>query len=335
MAGRPYPNPPLWGEEIPVEIANLGRSYDQIDSTTTGVYRRSVILMDTLVSFTVVGTTVRSAQAVQRAVEWFQTVERCASRFDPSSEVMQLTGRVGVPVEVSPLLFEMVRFACEVARRSSGAFDPTIGQRQEQRGFNRNYRTGRIVRTSLPTNSQVSYRDVRVDLTRRTITLQKPLILDLGAVAKGLAIDLAARELAAFDSYAIDAGGDLFLHGRNPDGQPWRIGIRHPRQPSELLDTVQVVDEAVCTSGDYERVANGYPDEHHLLDPRTGKPVEGVASVTVIGPTAMLADALSTAAFVLGPKRGIALLEREQAAGMIATSSLQRYETRSFGRYRL
>ncbi|HVB96435.1 MAG TPA: FAD:protein FMN transferase [Chloroflexota bacterium] len=322
------------GAAVLDEIANASEPVGPSVGNSTGTYRRSMILMDTHVSFAVVGSTVSCAEAVQRAVDWFQKVERCGSRFDPSSEVMQLTGQVGVPVEASPLLFEMVRFACEVARRSGGAFDPTVGYQLEQRGFNQNYRTGEVVKSSLAANKAVSYRDVVLDPTQRTIKLRKPLILDLGAVAKGLAIDLAARDLERFDSAAIDAGGDLYLHGHNPLGKPWRIGIRHPRRPTELLETIQVTNEAVCTSGDYERTTDGRPDEHHLLDPQTGKPVEGVASVTVIGPTAMLADALSTAAFVLGPRRGIALLEREQVAGLIVTPSLQRFETSNFRGYR-
>ena len=316
------------------EIANANGSTGPSVGTAAGTYRRSAILMDTHVSFAVIGSTINCAEAIQRSIDWFQKVERCSSRFDPSSEVMQLTGRVGMPVEASPLLFEMVRFACEVARRSGGAFDPTVGYQLEQRGFNQNYRTGEIVKSSLPAGRKVTYRDVILDPTARTIRLRKPLILDLGAVAKGLAIDLAARELEHFDGAAIDAGGDLYLHGLNPLGNPWRIGIRHPRRPTELLETIQLTNGAVCTSGDYERMTEDRPGEHHLLDPQTGKPVEGVASVTVIGPTAMLADALSTAAFVLGPRRGIALLEREQVAGLIVTPSLQRFETSNYQGYR-
>ena len=132
---------------------------------------------------------------------------------------MQLAAQVGVPVPVSAILFEAVQFALAVAEESGGAFDPTVGYAMETRGFNREYRTGQTIRTDLEPAGPVSYRDVRLDPDRKTITLLRPLILDLGAVAKGLAIDLAARELRPFENFAIDAGGDLYLGGCNPNGE--------------------------------------------------------------------------------------------------------------------
>ncbi len=98
---------------------------------------------------------------------------------------MRLATQVGVPVRVSTILFEAVQFAWAVAEATEGAFDPTVGYAMESLGFNREYRTGQTIRTPLDSNSAVSYRDVRLDAERQTITLLRPLILDLGAVAKG------------------------------------------------------------------------------------------------------------------------------------------------------
>ncbi len=237
---------------------------------------------------------------------------------------MQLTGHVGLAVGVSDLLFEAVRFALAVAEETDGAFDPTVGHAMETRGFNREHRTGAIVESHLTPPRDVSYRDVVCNADGKTVTLLRPLVLDLGAVAKGLAIDMAARELQPFRDFAIDAGGDLYLGGRNPDGELWSVGIRHPRIDGELIDVLRVSDKAVCTSGDYEkRVAAG----HHILDPRTGVPAANAASVTVIAPTAMLADAVATAAFVLGPAEGIELCESLGLEGLILTANLERHET--------
>jgi FAD:protein FMN transferase len=216
-----------------------------------------------------------------------------------------------------------------VAAETGGAFDPTVGHAMETRGFNREYRTGQIVHTRLAP-AAVSYRDVRLDPTRKTIMLLRPLILDLGAVAKGLAIDLAARELEPFENFAIDAGGDLYLAGCNSEGEPWTIGISHPRRAGELLDSVRVSNRAVCTSGDYERRVAVGPDGHHILDARSGCSARSVVSVTAIAPTAMMADALSTAAFVLGPAEGIRLFERMGVEGLIVTPSLERFATKGF-----
>ena len=300
--------------------------------------RRSVALMGTVVTIHVVGhegnpqETLQREEAVERAFEWFSRVEECCTRFEASSELMQLTTQVGVPVQVSTILYEAVQFALAVAEESKGAFDPTVGYAMETRGFNSEHRTGQTIRTAIDPNISVSYREVRLDADLRTITLLRPLILDLGAVAKGLAVDLAARELRTFRNFAIDAGGDLYLAGCNPDGEPWSIGIRHPRNDHELIDSLRVSERAVCTSGDYER-RSSQDDGHHIVDPRRGSSPNSVASVTVVAPKAMLADAVATAAFVLGPAEGIRLFDRLGLDGLIITPQLERHATRGMGDY--
>ncbi len=162
------------------------------------------------------------------------------------------------------------------------------------------------------------YTDIDVDADACTVTLHRPLLLDLGAVAKGLAVDMAARELAAMPGFFIDAGGDLYLGGHNEHGAPWSVGIRDPRATDRIITRIDVTDRAVCTSGDYaRRTAHG----HHLVDPRgpARDPARDhdVTSSTVMADSAMIADALSTAAFVLGADAGLAMLERHGVQGML------------------
>ena len=247
--------------------------------------------MGTLVTIHVVRA--GAEEAIDRAFGWFHEMEARCSRFDAASELRQLSEHAGEPVEVSAILCEALRFALSVAEETGGAFDPAAGR----------------------------YREIRIDPEHRTVTLPRPLTLDLGAVVKGFAVDLAARELAPLADFAIDAGGDLYLAGSNPSGEPWSVGIRNPLAPEELLDTLCVSQQAVCTSGLYER-------GDHILDARTGMAARSVASSTVIAPSAMLADALATAAFVLGPVAGIELLHRMGVDGLIVMPDLQRYSTR-------
>lgn len=295
-------------------------------------YVHSVALMGTVVTIQVVGHGANTAEqreredGVARAVQWFRDINDRCTRFDPASEVSRLSTRVGVPVPVSPMVFEAIRFALAVAEESGGAFDPTVGQRMQARGFNREYRSGAVLHSAIETRD-VSYRDVHVDEADRTVTLGTPLVLDLGAVAKGLAIDMAARALAPFHNYAIDAGGDLYLAGHNAEDRPWSVGIRHPRDEHELLGTMRVSGVAVCTSGDYERKSAANANVHHIMDPRTGATAQSAASVTVKAPSAMVADALATAAFVLGPTDGLALLERHGVDGLIVTDALEQFAT--------
>ena len=287
--------------------------------------------MGTVVTLQVVGHGATDAErldradAVARAAGWFSHVSDACTRFDPRSELSRLTAQVGVAVPVSDVLYEAVGFAIMVAEASDGAFDPTVGARMEDRGFNREFRSDRVVRTGISRIEAASFRDIHLEPVQHTITLDRQLLLDLGAVAKGLAIDLAARELSRFANFAIDAGGDLYLGGHNDHGQSWSVGIRHPRDPAAVLATIALTDMAICTSGDYER--HGTNGEHHLIDPRSGESSARLASATVLARSAMVADALATAAFVLGPVQGLAFLEQQGVEGLLVTPQLEQHAT--------
>jgi thiamine biosynthesis lipoprotein len=201
-------------------------------------------------------------------------------------------------------------------------------------GFDRNYRSGERVAATPSPSSTSSYRDIVVDVASLTVMLLQPLTLDLGAVAKGLAIDLAAQVLRPYEDFAINAGGDLYLAGKDARRELWEVSIRHPREPGVLLDTLRVSNLAVCTSGDYERPGDHLRRGHHILDAASGQSAEAAVSATVVARSAMLADALATAAFVLGPDRGVAFLERTGVEGMVISAQLERFETEGFRRYR-
>jgi thiamine biosynthesis lipoprotein len=272
-------------------------------------------------------------EKTDRAFGWFAEVERRCSRFDEASELRSLSRRIGEPIRISRLLFSALDLSLKVAHLTGGALDPAIGRAMEQTGFNTNYLTGERVTSLFSADSSGTYRDIVLDDDSQTVTLLRPLSLDLGAVAKGLAIDLAAQELSGLPGFAINAGGDILAHGLNPDGEPWRIGIRHPRHHAELLTSLCVTDAAVCTSGDYER-PQAAGDGHHILNPASGSSAGSAVSVTVVAPTAVVADALSTAAFVLGPEAGIDLLNRQGVDGLIVGPDLNVVTTAGMERYR-
>jgi thiamine biosynthesis lipoprotein len=301
---------------------------------TADRYLRSAVSMGTVVTIEVVDADPaasgdRRATAVDQAFAWFDRLEATCSRFLETSELRQLEHAVGTPVVVSQTLYSAIEFALAVALETDGAFDPTVGRVLVGLGFADEHRRGHRVAAESEHPGPVSYRDVTLDPATRTVTVRQPLTLDLGAVAKGLAVDLAASELraASLTNFAIDAGGDLYLAGQNAVGEPWTVGVRHPRRPEELLGTLRLSNLAVCTSGDYARRT---PAGHHLVNPRTGASVPTVASVTVVAPTAMLADAVSTALFVLGPTDGLALCDRLGLDGLIVTPTGEQYQTDGF-----
>lgn len=151
-----------------------------------------------------------------------------------------------------------------------------------------------------------------LDEAARTIAFTAPGVrINVGGIAKGWACERVVDILrdAGVEHALVSAGGDTRLLG-DRRGQPWLVGIRDPDDASGVVTRLALVDEAISTSGDYER----YFDEdgvryHHILDPATGRPTEGIRSVTVVGPDGTITDALSTTLFVLGPERGMALLD--------------------------
>jgi thiamine biosynthesis lipoprotein len=221
------------------------------------------------------------------------------------------------------LLFELAQFALAVAQETSGAFDPTVGKTMQERGFNRHYRTGELLDVSSPTAAvtaePVSFRDVNLDADRKTITLLRPLTLDFGAIAKGFAVEIAAdilrrRGLSGF----IDAGGNQYLLGTPPGKRAWTVGIKNPDKPGRVIGVVETGEISVSTSADDANflVADGRK-YGHILDPHTLEPSSAALSVTILSRDGTLADAMSKAAFILGPKAGMALVDQFPAMSAI------------------
>lgn len=295
---------------------------------------KTAIQMDTVVSIKIITSQIESEvlPRISKALEVFRLVEKACSRFDEKSELSFLLGKIGVPVKVSDTLFEAVHFSLEMAKFTNGIFDPTIGKSLIDYGFNINYQTGQKTRVLNDIDS-ASYQDVQVNEEERTILLRKPLILDLGAIAKGLAVDLAVKELEDFDDFLIDAGGDIFAKGCNEKGDPWKVGIRNPITNENSMISFHITNSAVCTSGSYERKSSVAKDMNHLINPLTGKSPSNLLSSTVIAPFTMVADAFSTVAFILGKDKGIEFLENAGLEGMVITNSLEVISTKGMDVY--
>jgi FAD:protein FMN transferase len=285
--------------------------------------KKTKLFMDTMVDIQVVShlSEEETEAKINRAFDAFQQVEQACSRFVSSSELMQACHKVGIPVEISGFLFEPLNFAIEIAKLTGGLYDPTIGKIMEEFGFNRHYITGEIIETVA--SDSVNYQDILIDAEARTIMIRKPLVIDLGAIAKGFAIDLAAKQLQDFDGFVVNAGGDLFAGGVDPHGDPWKIGIQHPLQKDEIIETIEMSNEAICTSGSYERITLTKPDIHHIVNPKTKRSPNELISCSVIAPFAMMADAFSTVSFLLGLNNGKEIIEELKLKALIVTSELQ------------
>ena len=168
----------------------------------------------------------------------------------------------------------------------------------------------------------IDYRQIEVDHDKSTVKLDKAgMRINLGGIAKGYAVDKAAAILdkAKIKSFYVQAGGDLFTRGKKPDGTDWQTGIRDPRGgEKDFFALVPVSDHAFSTAGDYERsyIVDG-KRYHHIIDPRTGYPATASRSVTIWAPTALLADEIDDAVFILGPTEGLELVESIDGVGAV------------------
>lgn len=307
-----------------------------VNARQVHLWQKSGLCMGTLVRLQV--ATSRSQAEVQAAMDdafaLMRQVEAACTRFDPDSELMRLSRTVGQPVPVTQSLFSALEFALEVAKYTDGRFDPTVGRAMEEAGFDQHYLTGETIHSSWSSETG-SWQDIILNASSRSVTLEKALVLDLGAVAKGLAVDLAAESLRAFhfQGFSINAGGDVYASGRDEYGEPWLVGIQHPTKKNEQIACLRLTDCAVCTSGSYERHSPLRPGTFHILQPKTHLSPTGLTSMTAVGPYAMMCDAFSTAAYLYGAKEGLQLLQEVELAGIAVTDTLRLEMTESAGRY--
>jgi thiamine biosynthesis lipoprotein len=243
----------------------------------------------------------------------FSRVESKMSRYDLSSELSKVNKYAGKrPVAVSEELFNMLDQAKQVSVLSDGAFDisfASVGYLYDFRGA-----VKPDEQTILSKISSVNFQHVRLDRIDKTVSFSSPgVMVDLGGIAKGYAVDRAADilKLNAVEHARISAGGDMYLLG-DKRGKPWVVAVKNPRDAQANVVALPLSNVAMSTSGDYERFFIDDSGEriHHILSPKTGRSVKGLRSVTVIGPDAMITDGLSTAIFVLGLQKGLALVQR-------------------------
>jgi thiamine biosynthesis lipoprotein len=282
--------------------------------------------MGTIAELTVYHESEAQARAaIDAAFVELARIEAELSERMPGSAVSRLNRegfRRDVPVDKE--VFELLRYASLLGSASGGAFDVTVGRVVALWGFPEGGRIPDAAKLALYSN-RVGYKNLILRAETSSVGfVVDEIAVDLGAIAKGWAADRVVDLLKSrgVRNAIVDLGGDLRLLGSRPGGNGWRIGIKHPRDEG-LLATLELRDTAIVTSGDYERFfVEGGVRYHHILDPATGQPARGCQSVTVLAPTGAEADACATAAFVLGPERGLAFLRsRAGVRGLIVDAA--------------
>ena len=257
-----------------------------------------------------------AAASIDAVFAEFERLERLMSVWREGSDIRRLNAAAGrQPVPVSADVLAVLHDAHQISEWTGGKFDVTFGVLSDLWRFDHD-QDNRLpdmteVRRRLPL---IDYRSLQLDDAAGTAFLRMPgMRVHLGGIGKGYAIDSGARILRAhgITDFMIQAGGDLYVAGLK-DGHPWHLGIQDPRgSANHAFATIDLTNSTLSTSGDYERsfVENGRR-YHHILDPATGEPARGCRSVTILSRSAVLADGLSTGAFLLGPEAGMALLKR-------------------------
>jgi thiamine biosynthesis lipoprotein len=253
----------------------------------------------------------KGRSAAEAVLEELRRIDRGMSPYREDSELSRVNREAAVQaVIISRELYDLLVRSLAFSELTGGAFDITFASA----GYLYDYRDRRrpdsaSLEAVLPA---IDYRHVLLDPQAGTVRFSREGVrIDLGGIAKGHAVDrgIALLRARGIDHAMVSAGGDTRVIGQRW-GRPWQVGIRHPRDPEGLVAMLPLEDSAVSTSGDYERyfVEDGIR-YHHILDPDTGRSADAVRSVTILGADATTTDALSTSVFVLGPERGMALVD--------------------------
>jgi thiamine biosynthesis lipoprotein len=278
------------------------------------IYKRSQLLMGTTVEITAVSTEESKAyDAMTAAFHEIRRLEKLLSTYIPDSELSRVNQAAGIrPVPVSPEVLMVIREALRVAELTEGGFNIALGPAIALWKVTDQPR----IPTSEELNAVrplIQYAEIKVDEKNQTVFLTRTgMRIDVGGIGKGYAADQAEVVLKqhGITNGIIAVAGDVKVFGRKPDGAAWHIAIQHPRRKDIPLAELDLEDEAVSTSGDYERffMKDGRR-YHHILDSKTLQPADQSQSVTVIARQGILTDAVSTGVFVMGPEKGMALLE--------------------------
>lgn len=264
-------------------------------------------------------TEAAARHAIQTALD---EVVAQMSTWEPDSDITRYN-RAATGWQTLPAgFFHVLSHALALAEDSGGAYDPTVGPLVNAWGFGPHQRAFEPPSPSAieAARTRCGWRRVQLDAQHQAALQPGGAYLDLSSIAKGYGVDRAAMALDALGitQYLVEVGGELRARGKRPDGQPWRVAIEVPDASDDHALALPLRDHSIATSGDYRRHAGSGDERYaHTIDPRTGLPVRnGLASVTVLHPGCMEADALATALTVLGEEEGLAYARRHELAAL-------------------
>ncbi|WP_320019626.1 FAD:protein FMN transferase [Labilibaculum manganireducens] len=279
-------------------------------------YTEVLLLMGSRFEMTAVTSDENQARlAIKTGIDEIKRIELLISSWDANSQTSKIIANAGIePVVVDQELFNLIRRSIKISNLTHGAFDISYASMDKIWKFDGSMKSMPDSLSVAASVSKINYKNIILDEEKHSVFLKKAgMKIGFGAIGKGYAANKALELMAKMnlDGALVNASGDLISWGKDEGGKDWKIGITNPKNKNQIYSWLTIGETAVVTSGNYEKFVefNGIKYSH-IIDPRTGYPVKGLSSVTVICPNAELADALATSVFVLGKDNGLELINR-------------------------
>ncbi|HYC29602.1 MAG TPA: FAD:protein FMN transferase, partial [Chitinophagaceae bacterium] len=255
-------------------------------------------------------------QCIDDAVEEIRRIERLLTTFDESSQTNLINRNAGIaPVQVDKEVFDLIERSKRISSLTQGAFDITYGSIDKRLwNFDKTMTSLPDAQTAKQMVRLINYRNIILDEGNCTVFLkEKGMRIGFGGIGKGYAAEMAKRLLQqrGVESGIVNAAGDLTAWGYQPNGKPWTIGIADPNAARNAFSYLDITNTSIATSGNYEKfVMIDGKKYSHTIDPKTGLPVRGIKSVTIICPNAEIADAMATPVMIMGAKVGLDMIDQ-------------------------
>jgi thiamine biosynthesis lipoprotein len=285
--------------------------------STQNLYRKVFKKMGNRFEITVVSFNEEEAYAyIDEAIEEIGRIEALLTTFNESSQTNLINRNAGIaPVKVDQEVFDIIERSKRISAVTQGAFDITYGSVDKRLwNFDQHLTDLPDAETARKAVHLINYKNVILDPEKTTVFLaEKGMRIGFGGIGKGYAAEMAKRLLVnrGIKSGIVNASGDLTAWGKQPDGTDWTIGIADPNSARHPFSYLKITDSAIATSGNYEKfiVVRG-KKYSHTIDPKTGLPVTGIKSVTIISLNAEVADAMATPVMIMGIKAGLNMVNQ-------------------------
>ena len=272
-------------------------------------------------------------EVIESAIQEIIRIERLLTTFSPNSQTNLINENAGIqPVAVDREVFDLIQRSLRISSLTQGAFDITYGSIDKSLwNFDTKMTALPDVVTAKQMVKMIDYKKITLNQNNSTVFLhEKGVRIGFGGIGKGYAAEMAKRlmVMAGVENGIVNASGDLTTWGNQPNGKPWTIGIADPNHKNQSFSYLNISNMAIATSGNYEKfvMING-KRYSHTINPKTGLPVTGIKSVTIIAPNAEIADALATPVTVMGVRVGLDLINQMQGIACIIVDDFDKVYT--------